>query len=147
MQSYFPDCRMGSRRGLVVSVVSFYLVDLPSNPAKVYSFYSVQQFVLKQTRINKKEAGFVPFFEKGIEPTKLCFKGFGNGVDYYRYTAINVRLYVDALFASANLHHQDEKILVLQRRYAYVVLEQSEFCSIGPRKQMLYRQRHSFGPR
>ena len=49
---------MGSRRGLVVSVVSFYLVDLPSNPAKVYSFYSVNLFE-KRVKINKKDVWWV----------------------------------------------------------------------------------------
>ena len=48
----------GQPRGLVVSVVSFYLVDLPSNPAKVYSFYSVNLFE-KRVKINKKDVWWV----------------------------------------------------------------------------------------
>ena len=50
---------MGSGGGRVVSVLAFYSDDTSSNPAEVYSFYSVN--CLKRTKINKKRPGMVPF--------------------------------------------------------------------------------------
>ena len=53
---------MGSGGGRVVSVLAFYSDDTSSNPAEVYSFYSVN--CLKRTKINKKRPGGWPIFLK-----------------------------------------------------------------------------------
>ena len=53
---------MGSGGSQVVSVLTFNSDDPSSNPAEVYSFYSV--YCLKRTKINKKRPGMAHSFKK-----------------------------------------------------------------------------------
>ena len=48
----------------MVSVLAFYSDDPSSNPAEVYSFYSVN--CLKRKKINAKEAVDGPFFKRHV---------------------------------------------------------------------------------
>ena len=59
---------MGSCGGQVVSVLAFYSIDPSSNPAKVYSFNSVN--CLKRTKINKRG------------PIKKTFSSIDRAVNY-----------------------------------------------------------------
>ena len=58
----------------MVCVLAFYSDDPSSNPAEVYSFYSVD--CLKRTKNNQKEAGDGPFFKKTVlgQLTKICWQ-------------------------------------------------------------------------
>ena len=54
----------------VVSVLTFYSDDPSSNPAEVYNF--PVKLLLKRTKINKKEAGFLFFLKKNFHTYPFC---------------------------------------------------------------------------
>ena len=60
------------RAVVVVSMLAFDSDDPSSNPAEVYSFYSV--YCLKRTKINKKRPGMAHFLKKELRLVVNCLR-------------------------------------------------------------------------